>query len=100
MMEARIDRPAGPDPEPAVVRVGQTLGDLDIDAPDGVDHVDEATEVDLGVVVDRDPEQRPDRVLERARPAQREVRLVTIRPAEDGVDLRPELRAVAGSDGR
>src|SRR3546814_4641212 len=39
---------------------------VDVDAADGIDHLDEAGEVDPRVVVDRDAEQRPDRVLERA----------------------------------
>jgi hypothetical protein len=43
--------------------------DVDVDPAHGVDHGDEADEVDPRVVVDRDAEQRADRVLEGAHPA-------------------------------
>jgi hypothetical protein len=98
VVAAGRDRPAGADAEPAVVRVGQRPGDIDVDATDRVDHRHEAGEVDLRVVVDRDAEQRPDRVLERPRAALREVGLVAVRVAEQRVDLRRERVAVAERD--
>ena len=73
VMRPDADRPARPDPETAVVRVRQRLGDVDVDPTDSVDHRHEAGQVDLRVVVDRHPEQRPDGVLERPRAALREL---------------------------
>jgi hypothetical protein len=61
-----------------IVLRAQRAFDVDVDPADRVDHRDEADEVDPCVVVDRDAEQGPDRVLERPHPALREGRRVAL----------------------
>ena len=64
------DRPAAAlEPVAVVRRVREALDDVDVDAADGIDHPDEAPELELGVVLDVDPEQGAHRVLERCHAA-------------------------------
>ncbi len=78
-----------------IARVGETVGDVDVDPADGVDHLDEAAEVDPCVVVDRDAEQRADRVLEGSHPALREVLRSSVRVGHQRVELGTEGVAIA-----
>ena len=80
------------------MRVVERLLDDDIDPADRVDHRREPGEIDLGVGVDRDPEEGADRLLERADAAMWEVGRVRVRPAHQRVDLRSEDVAVAERD--
>ena len=83
------------EPEPVVGRVGEALGHVDVDPADRVDHLDEAVEVKAGVVVDRDAEERADRILERAQAALRVVLRVAVREMHQRVELGPEHVAIA-----
>ncbi len=99
VMRSHVDAPAPTGhPGAGVLRVVEGLADVDVHATDGVDHPGEAGEVDGRVVVDRDPEQRTDRVLERSHPARREVLRVGRRVAHEAVDLRSERPAIPKRD--
>jgi hypothetical protein len=71
-------------------RVRESLGHVDVHAADRVDHLDEAVEVQAGVVVDRDAEQRADRVLERPHAAVREAVAMGVGVAEQRIQLGAE----------
>ena len=85
-------------PIAAVLRVVEGLLDVDVHPTDRVDHLDEPAQVDRRVVVDRDPEERPDRVLEGPHPSGRELVLVGCRVAQQAVEFRREGPAVTERD--
>ncbi len=95
MVQPGRDRPAPSLEAVAVVRrVIEGLLDIDIDAADRIDHPDEAAELQLGIVVDVDPEQGADRVLERRHPAVGKLLGMFVGIRHQGVELGTEGVAV------
>ena len=94
-MPAVIEKPLRPSAVPVVAGVLEGSRGDDVDPADGVDHLDQAAEVEPGVVVDRDVEQRTRGVLQRPHAALRELLRVAVRVGHQRVELRTEGVAVA-----
>ena len=82
-------------PVAVVLRVVEVPRHVDVHAADGVDHLDEAARSRARVVVDRDPEQRPDASCSVRIPPLREVLRVAVRVGHQAVELGAVTFAVA-----
>ena len=69
-----------------------------VHATGSIDHPSETGEADLGVVRDLDAQQRTDSVAQGAQTAVRELAAMTVRVGHQGVQLGPELVAIAERD--
>jgi hypothetical protein len=95
MMPADAD---GETPPAVIGRVVDRPGHVDLDTADRIDHLAEAVQVDLGVVVDLDTEQRADRPLERRHAAVGELVGTAIRVLHERVQLGAVLVPVPERD--